>query len=135
MAYLEDLLRKVSQDDEWLAFVRSNSAKAVFYDHDEFTALVDRDSEDSVKYLRMAKILASDEDASARRIRVLSWWMIPLTAAVLALVLAVGVDRRPTGVLVVAGVVPCARRVSSSCAPGASRRRRRGRTSARRPFR
>lgn len=101
VAYLEDLLRNVSQDEEWLTFVEANSAKAVFYGHDEFTALVDRDSNDSVKYLRMAKILASDEDASARRIRVLSWWMIPATAGVLALALRRR-HRRPTGVLVVA---------------------------------
>ena len=102
IAYLEDLLRKVSEDEEWLSFVEKNSAKAVFYAHDEFTALVDRDSKDSVKYLRMAKILASDEDASARRIRALSWWVIPGTAGILALVL-LRRRRRPTGVLVVAG--------------------------------
>ena len=102
IAYLEDLLRKVSQDEEWLAFVEMNSAKAVFYDHEEFTALVDRDSRDSVKYLRMAKILASDEeDPSARHIRILSWLMVPLTAVLVALLLRLR-RRRPTGVIVVA---------------------------------
>lgn len=101
--YLESLLEKISRDDEWLSFVEMNAAKAVFYGHEEFTALVDRDSRDSVKYLRMAKILASEEeDASARRIRILSWLMIPATAALMALVLRL---RRhpPTGTLVVAG--------------------------------
>ncbi len=103
IAFLEDLLYKVSQDEEWLAFVEANSAKAVFYGHEEFTALVNRDSEDSVKYLRMAKILATDEDAGARRIRILSWLMIPAIAALIAIVLGVR-RRRPTGVLVVAGL-------------------------------
>ncbi len=103
VAYLEDLLYKVSQDEEWLAFVEANSAVAVFYGHDEFTALVDRDSRDSVKYLRMAKILASEEDVSARRIRILSWLMIPVAAALLAIMLRLR-RRRPTGAIVVAGV-------------------------------
>ena len=101
VAFLEDLLRKVSEDEEWLAFVEANSAKAVFYDHEEFTALVDRDSEDSVKYLRMAKILASDEDAAARRIRLLSWLMIPVVAVLMVLVLRLR-RRRPTGAMLVA---------------------------------
>jgi len=102
VAYLEDLFRKVSEDEEWLAFVEANSAKAVFYDHEAFTALVDRDSEDSVKYLRMAKILASDEDTATRRIRMLSWLMVPVVAALVALVLRLR-RRRPTGAIVVAG--------------------------------
>jgi hypothetical protein len=104
IAVLEDLLRKVSRDEEWLEFVEANSAKAVFYDHDEFTALVDRDSKESVKYLRMARILASEEeDPSERRIRMLSWLTVPLTAALIALVLLMR-RRRPTGAIVVAGV-------------------------------
>jgi len=102
-AYLEDLLRKVSQDEEWLNFVAMNSAEAVFYRHDEFTALVDRDSRSSVKYLRMAKILASEEDAAARRrIGILGWLMVPATALAMALVLRLR-RRRLTGVTVVAG--------------------------------
>jgi len=104
IAYLEDLLRKISQDEEWLTFVEMNSAKAVFYDHEEFTALVDRDSVDSVKYLRMARILASDEeDPSSRRIRILSWLTVPVIAGLMALVLGLR-RRRPTGVIVVAGL-------------------------------
>ncbi len=103
IAYLDDLLGKISRDEEWLSFVALNSAKAVFYRHDEFTALVDRGSRDSVKYLRMAKILASDEDPTGRRIRVLGWLMIPVTAVIMAIVLRVR-RRRPTGVVVVAGL-------------------------------
>ena len=102
VAYLDDLLGKISRDEEWLAFVALNSAKAVFYQHDEFTALVDRDSRDSVKYLRMARILASGEDAAARRIRILGWLMIPAVGLAMALVLRLR-RRRPTGVAVVAG--------------------------------
>lgn len=102
VAYLEDLLRKVSRDEEWLEFVEANSAKAVFYGHEEFTALVDRDSRDSVKYLRMAKILAPEEDATARRIRMFSWLVIPVIAALVALILRLR-RRPPTGAIVVAG--------------------------------
>lgn len=102
IAVLEDVLRKVSQDEEWLEFVEMNAAKAVFYNHEEFTALVERDSRESVKYLRMARILASEEeDPSARRIRILSWLTIPLTAALVSLLLRLR-KRRPTGVVVVA---------------------------------
>lgn len=103
VAYLEDLLEKVSRDEEWLAFVEANAARAVFYGHEEFTALVDRDSEDSVKYLRMAKILASEEDEAGRRNRILSWVTVPVVAALVALALALK-RRRPTGVVVVSGL-------------------------------
>ena len=103
VAYLDDLLGKIAQDQEWLDFVEMNSAKAVFYQHEEFTALVNRDSRESVKYLRMANILAVDEDGAARRIHILGWSMIPITALVLALVLRLR-RRRPTGVIVVASL-------------------------------
>ncbi len=103
VAFLEDLLYKVSQDEEWLTFVEANSSVAVFYDHDEFTALVERDGVSSVKYLQMAKILASDEDDAGRRIRILSWLMIPAIALLIGIVLVVR-RQRPTGVLVVAGL-------------------------------
>ena len=103
VVYLDDLLGKISRDAEWLSFVAMNSAEAVFYRHEEFTALVDRDSRDSVKYLRMAKILAPDEDATARRIRILGWSMIPVTVVAMALVLRLR-RRRPTGVTMVAGL-------------------------------
>jgi len=104
IAFLDDLLGKVASDPEWLRFVELNSAKAVFYQHDEFTALVNRDSEQSVKYLQMAKILAStDENAAHRRTRLIAWSMPVVTALVLAL--ALGWRRqRPTGVILVAAV-------------------------------
>ena len=101
LAYLDDLFRKISESEEWLAFVEANSAEAVFYGHEEFTALVDRDSRDSVKYLRMAKILAPEEDAAARRIRILGWFTLPAVAAAVAVVLGLR-RRRPNGVIVVA---------------------------------
>lgn len=101
ITYLDDLLGKVALDEEWLHFVELNSAKAVFYQHEEFTALVNRDSKDSVKYLMMANILASDDDSSARRIRLIGWLMIPLVAIVVALILWVR-RRRPSGVGMIA---------------------------------
>ncbi len=103
VAYLENLLEKISRDEEWLAFVKMNSAKAVFYEHEEFTALADRDSRESVKYLRMANILASNEDPGARRIRMLGWSMLPVVALALATVLRLR-RWRPTGVTMIAGL-------------------------------
>ena len=102
IAFLDDLLGKIARDEEWLAFVDLNSAKAVHYRHDEFTAIVDRDSHQSVKYLRMANILASDEDPATNRIRILAWSMIPLIALAIVLVLRLR-RRRPTGVAMIAG--------------------------------
>jgi len=102
LAYLDDLLGKVAADPEWLRFVELNSAKAVFYQHEEFTALVNRDSEQSVKYLRLAQILASaEEDPATRRIRLLAWFMPVVTGLVLALLLGFR-RQRPTGVVMVA---------------------------------
>jgi len=103
LAYLDGLLGKIAADPEWLRFVELNSAKAVFYQHEEFTALVDRDSEQSVKYLRLARILASaDEDPAIRRVRLLGWLMPALTGLALALVLGFR-RQRPTGAVMVAG--------------------------------
>ncbi len=103
ITYLDDLLGKVARDEEWLAFVALNSAKAVHYRHDEFTAIVDRDSGEAVKYLRMANILASNEDPKANRIRTLAWLTVPVIALGLALVLRLR-RRRPTGVAMIAGL-------------------------------
>ena len=102
LAYLEGLFADISRDPEWLTFVKLNSASPVFYRHEAFTALVDRDSQESVKYLRMANILASDEDHATRRVRMLGWALVPVVALVLAGVLRLR-RRRPTGVIVVAG--------------------------------
>ena len=102
IAYLDDLLGKIAVDEEWLAFVKLNSAKAVHYRHDEFTTIVDRDSHQSVKYLMMANILASDEDPAANRIRLVAWSMIPIIALAIALLLRLR-RRRPTGVTMIAG--------------------------------
>ncbi|MCK9997445.1 MAG: tripartite tricarboxylate transporter TctB family protein [Candidatus Krumholzibacteria bacterium] len=102
IAYLDDLLGKVARDEEWLAFVKLNSAKAVHYRHDEFTAIVNRDSHQSVKYLQMANILASETDQSTNRIRIVAWSMIPIIALAIALVLRLR-RRRPAGVSMIAG--------------------------------
>lgn len=80
--WLTDLLHKVSQNPEWTEFVANNSAENVFYEQDEFTALVNRDSHDSLKYLRMANILAGEPDQQAQRKRLLGWVLFPLTLIV-----------------------------------------------------
>jgi putative tricarboxylic transport membrane protein len=88
--WLTDLLHKVSTDAEWIEFVAFNSAENVFYEREEFTALVNRDSEESVKYLRMANILAGEPDQQARKKRLMGWISIPLVFLGLFLVIRIG---------------------------------------------
>jgi len=90
--WLTGLLGQVSADPEWQAFVTNNSAVNVFYGREEFTALVDRDSRESVKYLRMANIIAGEPDAQAKRKRLLGILSVPLVF--LALFVLVKVRRR-----------------------------------------
>jgi len=88
--WLTDLLRKVSADPEWVEFVSFNSAQNVFYERDEFTALVGRDSEESVKYLKMANIIAGEPDQQAKQKRMAGWASVPLVFLVLFLVIKFG---------------------------------------------
>jgi len=76
--WLTNLLQKISTDPEWEEFVAFNSAENVFFERDEFTSLVNRDSQESVKYLKMANIIAGEPDKQARQKRTLGWLMIPL---------------------------------------------------------
>ncbi|MBT4291968.1 hypothetical protein HOD41_04695 [bacterium] len=76
--YLTDLLGKVSKDPEWVKFVEFNSAKNVFYNRETFTNLVNRDSDDAVKYLKMANIIAGEPDEQARLKRLIGWILLPL---------------------------------------------------------
>ncbi len=88
--WLTDLLHKVSTDAEWVEFVTFNSAKNVFYERDEFTALVNRDSQESIKYLKMANIIAGEPDQQAKQKRMLGWILVPLVFAGLFLVIKFG---------------------------------------------
>ena len=81
--WLTDLLHKVSTDAEWVEFVTFNSAKNVFYERDEFTALVNRDSRESLKYLKMADIIAGEPDQQARQKRLIGWIAVPMVFLVL----------------------------------------------------
>ncbi len=94
--WLISLLHQVSADPEWVEFVANNSAQNVFLEEQEFTALVNRDSEDSIKYLRMANIIAGEPDQQAQRKRLAGWFSVPV---VLILVLLLGRTggRRLTG--------------------------------------
>ncbi len=94
--WLVDLLKKVSTDPEWKEFVKFNSAENVFYEEDEFRALVERDSRESIKYLRMANIIAGEPDEMAQRKRLLGWLMVPLVFLILFLVVKFG-RRKMTG--------------------------------------
>jgi len=94
--WLTNLLREVSHDPEWINFVANNSAENVFYERNEFTALVARDSHDSVKYLRMASIIAGEPDRKAHRKRLLGWLLVPLTLIAVILFGRTG-SRRLTG--------------------------------------
>ncbi len=94
--WLTDLLNKVSNDPEWQEFVSFNSAQNVFYERQEFTELVARDSHDSVKYLRMANIIAGDPDSRAKQKRLIGWVLVPLVLGGLLLVVKTG-GRRASG--------------------------------------
>ncbi len=62
--YLEDLFYKISQDPEWIKFVKNSSALPVFHSEKEFTQIVKRDQEKARYYLEKAGILktkASEE--------------------------------------------------------------------------
>ena len=88
--WLTDLLNNVSTDTEWVDFVKFNSAQNVFYEREEFTALVTRDSEESIKYLKMANIIAGDPDQQAKQKRMMGWFSVPLVFAGLFLVIRFG---------------------------------------------
>ncbi len=94
--WLTDLLGKVSSDPEWVEFVAFNSAENVFYKQDEFRALVERDSQESIKYLMMANIIAGEPDQLAQRKRLIGWLLIPLVFLVLFFVVKIG-GRKVTG--------------------------------------
>ncbi len=85
--WLTDLLQKVSTDPEWVDFITFNSAKSVFYQQEEFTSLVNRDSRESLKYLKLANIIAGQPDQQARQKRILGWLLVPLVFLGLFLVL------------------------------------------------
>ena len=55
--YLTELFRKVSLDSAWLKFVHSTAAQPVFYDHPQFTRMVNHDQKEAIKYLEKAGIL------------------------------------------------------------------------------
>ncbi len=64
--FLTDLFRKISQDSDWVAFVRNTSAQPVFYEHAEFTRMVNRDQKEAIKYLQKAGILATTPPEAAQ---------------------------------------------------------------------
>jgi len=101
--WLTELLRQISADPEWQTFVANNSASSVFYAGEKFTALVERDSEQSLRYLKVANIIAGEPDSSARRLRQVGLASVPLI--LLGLVGGVRLRRGPlTGQTVIAGV-------------------------------
>ncbi len=101
--WLTDLFGKVSADPEWVEFVAFNSAQNVFYERDEFTALVERDSRNSIKYLKMANIIAGEPDQQAQRKRLIGWVLVPLVL-ILVVVLGKTGGRKLTGQTSIAAV-------------------------------
>ncbi len=94
--WLTNLLHQVSTDPEWQEFVEFNSAANVFYEREEFTALVTRDSHASLKYLKMANIIAGDPDSRAKQKRMIGWVLMPLVLGGLLLLAKTG-GRQATG--------------------------------------
>ncbi len=64
LRYLEDLFVKVGRDSEWISFIQKTAAHPVVLMHDQFSAMVEKDKLESLKYLKMAGIL-SDNSAAA----------------------------------------------------------------------
>ncbi len=56
--YLTDLFKKITQDSNWVQFIRSTSAQPVLLSQKPFTAMVHKDQEQAVTYLQKAGILA-----------------------------------------------------------------------------
>jgi hypothetical protein len=56
--YLTNLFEKVTQDSAWIQFIRSTSAQPVLLTPEPFTAMVNEDQKQAVKYLQSAGILA-----------------------------------------------------------------------------
>ncbi|PID81768.1 hypothetical protein CSA17_01290 [bacterium DOLJORAL78_65_58] len=101
--WLTELLRNVSNDPEWQSFVTKNSASSVFYAGDRFNSLVARDSEQSLRYLKVANIITGEPDKAARRLQQAGLISVPL----ILLGLFGGVRLRRgtlTGQTVIAGV-------------------------------
>ncbi len=59
VTYLTHLFEKVTQDSEWVRFIRATSAQPVLLTHEPFTAMVNRDQTQAVKYLQAAGILTT----------------------------------------------------------------------------
>ncbi|MCP4291548.1 MAG: hypothetical protein GY780_06905 [bacterium] len=100
--WLVDMLAKVSADEEWVEFVDRNSAKSVFYRQKKFKELVVRDGDQSIKYLRMADIIAGEPDQLAQRKRLIGWILAPGVLAALLLVVRLG-KFKLTGQVTIAG--------------------------------
>lgn len=97
-AWLEDILRQVGEDEEWLEFVDNNSAEAVLLTGTEFRELVDRESLQSEKYLKVAGILAEEDSAG---IGVFHALLLLLAPVLLGLVIQMIRRRGITGELVI----------------------------------
>lgn len=52
VAWLQDLVEKVSQDPEWKEFFEEQAIKVVAYRTDEFTEIVKNNVEDAIKYFK-----------------------------------------------------------------------------------
>lgn len=89
--YLTDLLHKISQDSEWVAFIENTSAQPVFYPHTEFTRMVQRDQKEAIKYLKKAGILKATPPQAAQHQKRMA---LILAGAYLLLMLGVYVFKR-----------------------------------------
>ena len=65
LLYLEELFEKVGRDSEWTTFIRQTAAQPVVLMHDAFSRMVEKDKQESLKYLRIAGILSDNNSAAA----------------------------------------------------------------------
>ncbi len=92
IAYLTNLFKKISQDSSWLHFIHSTAAQPVFFDHPEFTRMVNHDQKNAVKYLLKAGILKNTSVAGKKG---LLYGALPLAALYVLLMLFVYFVKRP----------------------------------------
>ena len=58
LEYLTDLLKKVSEDPEWIQFIQQSGAKNVFISHNDFSQMVTDDQGNAKIYLEKADLLS-----------------------------------------------------------------------------
>jgi len=60
--FLTDIFKKISEDSDWLRFIKNSSAVPVFMGEKKFTAMVNKDKKESLKYLTIAGVVENGKN-------------------------------------------------------------------------